>query len=346
MCVGALAAGVAAGQVAEVDESKLNVAKFEKDVIVKEMRSNFEVRPDLAATILRVAFVLAARRAGVQAESVDESCAVVEGLNDVACVMQFSSIGNNCSMEDMVSLAAIEAIRFLRGPCDALDWRWGRQDTEKPKPRLERVGAPKPLEEAKGLTATPRHYKDDRSPMLPFEVIFKAIDPTFTDAEVVALMGTHSVGESHDHVSGIGEYQRSPTRFELDNMYYKVLLAASKKTGPLHVGRYKDNEDVRFLPEDMLSATVKPGEISGARKKTKRNIKCIYARSEVTALLGNKKYREWVSKFAEDEAEWATHFQSAWQKLIDSNVTGKLRPYESPTALREVAKKEEGEVPQ
>lgn len=346
MCVGALGAGVMAGKYAQIDEEKLNVAKFEKDVITREMRKNFEVRPDLAPTILRVAFVLAARRAGVQAEAADESCAVIEGLKDVASVMRFSSMGSDCTTEDMVALAAIEAIKFLRGPYEEIEWRWGRQDSAKPKPRLEKKPDAKPLEAPKGLVAAPRTYTDERSPLLPFEVIFKAIDGTFTDAEIVALMGTHSVGESHDHVSGAGEYQRSPTRFELDNMYYKTLLSAERRLAKLHIGRSKENEDVRFLPEELLTATIKPSELVGARKTTKKPFKCIFATSEANALLKTQKYRSWVDKFANDEHLWATHFQAAWQKLIDSNVTGKLRPYVSPNEIKKEAKEAEKELQQ
>lgn len=305
MCMGCLAGGFTAGQLAEVDESKIP-PKFDKDKIIDEITKTFEFRPDLAATALRVAFVLAARRAGMAAPSIDESCSVVEGLVDVAGVYSFIAGSNQASMEDIACLTAIAAIKFLKGPYQAVadQWCWGRDDKEKPPARVV------PADGAK-------HH--------PVATVLRALGG-LSDAECVALLGAHAVGEFHEEVTGLEKATHTAGKcFTLDNRYYKFLLAHEKEWKPIKVSRSQDNRPVKDLPETMRCVYAQQ---EGKKKKQQ----CVANTAELSALLKDKAWREWVEKFAVDKALWEEHFAQAMTKMMASN-TNRLRPYPKPAAV-------------
>eukprot|EP00331_Platyophrya_macrostoma_P015802 CAMPEP_0176471458 /NCGR_PEP_ID=MMETSP0127-20121128/41140_1 /TAXON_ID=938130 /ORGANISM="Platyophrya macrostoma, Strain WH" /LENGTH=380 /DNA_ID=CAMNT_0017866101 /DNA_START=254 /DNA_END=1396 /DNA_ORIENTATION=+ len=318
MCGGCLVAGYSAGHMAEVDETKIK-PKFDRDSVIADIAKNFEFRPDLAPTSLRVAFVLAARRAGLVAPSVDESCAVVDGLEDIAGVYSFIAGKHPISMEDVAALMAVEAVKFLRGPYDRLDaeWHWGRQDRER---AVERVA--------------PR----DGQPFHTVPFVMKTIGgkgTELTDEECVALLGgAHSVGEFHEHVSGIERAKHVPNRgFTLNNDYFIFLLDMEKRAkgrgwNGIEVARTDDNKAVRVLPKTMRCVYA-PSASAGSSKggsTTKKEHLCLANARELDAFLKKPEWRVHVETFARDKEAWAAAFQRALSKMLNSGYS-KLRPF-------------------
>lgn len=297
MCVGCLCAGMLAGQLAEVDESQLK-PKFSQKAVLEAAAKQLEFRPDLAATSIRVAFVLAARRAGFAADTVDESCAIAAGLADLAGVLNYLHTTFHGSLEDMVSLMAIASVRFLNGPHEKLieEWRWGRNDTEEVQDRR--------VPSDKGMTS------------FSVPTILRGLGDLSVE-ESVALMACHSVGEFHPHVSGIDDATHIGKRFTLNNAYYRFLLDHEKKFKPLDVNRTEDNKDVAVLPTRMVYTYVTSGE---------KRRQCVINAAEVDVMLNEKTWRAIVERFAKDEAAWELAFQSAFQKMLEGGFK-RLRTY-------------------
>lgn len=318
MCMGCLCAGLLAGQFVEVDETKLK-PKFRKEDVMESAMKQFEFRPDLAATSIRVAFVLAARRAGFAAGTVDESCAVVDGLGDIAGVFHYLGNTYHASMEDLTSLAAIAAIRYLNGPYEAIaaSWRWGRNDSDVAPPRKV------PTDPQKKTFSVPTilHGLGD-----------------LTDEECVALMACHSVGEFHETVTGLDEaVTHTGKRYTLSNAYYQFLLEQEKRFKPLEVQRTEDNKDLKELPKTLMCtyanvvSSSTPGSAAGggeAKKKSKKR-QCVVNQGELDALLHNRTWRAIVVRFAKDEDAWREAFTSGFVKMIEGNFK-RLRVYSDP----------------
>ena len=305
MCLGCLCAGWLAGHFVEVDESKIK-PKFSREDVVAAACKEFEFRPDLAATSIRVAFVLAARRAGFPADTVDESCAVVRGLNDIAGVMNYLTNTFHASTEDVASLAAIAGIKYLNGPYEEIleEWRWGRNDTD---------------------TAPTRNVaKDPSQKTFSILTILHSLGG-LTEAECVALLACHSVGEFHEDVSGIEGVTHIGKRYTLNNSYFQFLLEREKNFTPLKVERSQDNKELTELPQTFMCTYVKE-KVNGKTKKRQ----CVVNKAELE-LLQNKTCRDLVVRYAADEAAWKAQFQSAFTKMVDSNFK-RLRPYSDPNS--------------
>ncbi|ORC84171.1 uncharacterized protein TM35_000481320 [Trypanosoma theileri] len=298
MCVGCLAGGLAAGRAVEVDENALR-PPFQKSAVLADAAATFEFRPDLAPTALRVVFLLAARRAGLVALTPDESCAAARGLDDVAGVLRHLATAHRIATEDAASLLAIAALKFLAAPVDAVDaaWRWGRNDTDEAPPRKN-----------------PSNGQEYHS----VHDILTGIGG-LTDAECVALLACHSVGEFHEHVSGIEDVTHIGSRYKLSNEYYKFLLANEKRFFELEVPRTEENKGIERLPKDFVCVYAKVGK-KGKKKQ------CVFNKREVDAILHDKTWRALAEKYASDEAAWSEAFQSAFTKMIDSNFS-RLRTY-------------------
>jgi hypothetical protein len=305
MCVGCLCAGWLAGHFVEVDESKIK-PKFSREDVVAAACKEFEFRPDLAATSVRVAFVLAARRAGFPADTVDESCAVVRGLNDIAGVMNYLSNTFHASTEDVASLAAIAGIKYLDGPYkEVLEaWRWGRNDTD---------AAP-----SRNVAADPTQKT------FSIITILHSLG-NLTEAECLALLACHSVGEFHEDVSGIEGATHIGKRYTLSNRYYEFLLQHEKDFTPLKVERSQDNKELRELPQTLICTYAKETVDGKVRRR-----QCVFNKAEVE-LLRNKTYRDIIVRYAADETAWRAHFATAFTKMIDSNFK-RLRPYTEPNS--------------
>lgn len=305
MCVGCLCAGWLAGHFVEVDESKIK-PKFSKDDVVAAACKQFEFRPDLAATSIRVAFVLAARRAGFPADTVDESCAVVRGLGDVAGVMNYLSNTFAASTEDVASLAAIAGVKYLNGPYEEIldAWRWGRNDTDE-APRRNVA-------------------KDPKQKTFSLITILHSLGG-LTEAECVALLACHSVGEFHEDVSGVDGATHVGKRYTLNNRYFQFLLEHEKEFAPLTVERSQGNKELKELPQTLVCAYAKE-KVNGKMQRRR----CVLNRAEVE-LLKNPTYRDVVVRYAADEAAWREQFEHAFTKMIESNFK-RLRPYSDPNS--------------
>ncbi|GET88426.1 hypothetical protein, conserved [Leishmania tarentolae] len=306
MCVGCLCAGWLAGHFVEVDESKIK-PKYAREDVVASACAQFDFRPDLAATSIRVAFVLAARRAGFPADTVDESCAVVRGLSDMAGVMNYlSNTYPASSTEDLASLAAIAGIKYLNGPYEAIldQWKWGRNDSDTPPKRN-----------------TP---KSPNQEVFSIPTILNALG-SLTEAECVALLACHSVGEFHEDVSGLEGATHTGKRYVLNNRYYQFLLEHEKDFTPLTVVRTQDNKEVTALPQTLKCAYIKE-KVNGKMKKRL----CVINAAELE-MLKKKTWREIVTRYAADEELWREQFQSAFTKMIESNFK-RLRPYSDPNS--------------
>jgi hypothetical protein len=297
MCIGCVCGGAGAAQMVDVDKDSLP-PMFRREEIEAQIARTFEFRPDLAPTVVRCAFVLAARRAGVTSTLLEESCAATAGLDDLAGVLNFSKQLHDISMEDLTALVAIAAVKFLGGPTSDLPLLFGRKDSDKapPKRPLPPGAATRPVAET-----------------------LKALGD-LTDSECVALMACHAVGEYHEDVSGIDGAQRSMDRYRLGPHYFRTLLSAEKLLKEFEVGRTEGNRRVLSLPQKPLTADVES-------KKTKKKQRCVYMDGEVKALLKNPEWRKWVELFATDKAAWEKEFQVAFSKMINSNYTDNLRPY-------------------
>lgn len=280
-CVGCLAAGLLAGRFVDIGEADLK--PIDVSAIQKHARKTFEFRPDLAPACIRIVFVLAARRAGVMSNSIAESCATPQGLEEIAAVLQFSAF-QGVSVEDVAVIMAIEAIRFLRGPYDKIVLRYGRLD---------------------GPAGTAQNLE---SPS--FAQALNGIVP-LSDAECVALMGAHSVGQYHEHVSGITDCYRSPRPYLLNTQYFKILLDSRGSMRSMPVPPTTENKGFAKLPSSMKYCNV--------RDQDGRTKKCVFTPFESEALLQEKSMLKWVEVFAKDASEWEHHFQAGFQKLIDSN---------------------------
>lgn len=305
MCVGCLAGGSAAGHLTEVDETALK-PPFKKSDVLSNISKTFEFRPDLAAMGVRVAFLLAARRAGLTTDSFDESCAVARGLEDIAGVFQQLGTMYHISTEDAASLVAVAALKFLKAPSESIEnaWRWGRNDTDEAPPQRRRNDEKFPVE-ASGVQSLLKGLCD------------------LTDAECVALLACHSVGEFHEHVSGLDGATHIGSRYKLSNEYYKFLLSNEKRFFDLEVPRTEENKEIRRLPKNFVCVYASTG------KRGKKQ-QCVFNRSEVDAVLKNSTWRKLAEYYAEDEAAWAEAFQSGFTKMIDSNFK-RLRPYDAST---------------
>ncbi|KPA78366.1 putative mitochondrial hypothetical protein [Leptomonas pyrrhocoris] len=305
MCLGCLCAGWLAGHFVEVDESKIK-PKFSREDVVAAACKQFEFRPDLAATSIRVAFVLAARRAGFPAATVDESCAVVRGLGDIAGVMNYLSNTFHASTEDIASLAAIAGVKYLNGPYETVleEWRWGRNDTD---------AAP-----ARNVA------KDPNQKTFSIVTVLHSLGG-LTEAECVALLACHSVGEFHEDVSGIEGATHVGQRYTLSNRYYQFLLEHEKEFTPLKIERSQDNKELKELPQTLVCTYAKE-KVDGKTKKRQ----CVFNKAEVE-LLKNRTYRDLILRYAADEEAWRVQFRSAFTKMIDSNFK-RLRPYTDPNS--------------
>ncbi|WVQ74875.1 hypothetical protein IAR50_004482 [Cryptococcus sp. DSM 104548] len=114
----------------------------------------------------------------------------------------------------------------------------------------------------------------------------------FTDQEIVALSGAHALGRCHKDRSGFdGPWVVNPIRFS--NQYFKLLLRPIWKPrdwdGPFQYEATVAGTKLMMLPTDM-------------------------------ALVEDSVFKEWVEKYAADQALFFKDFANAFAKLIELGV--------------------------
>lgn len=360
MCCGCTIAGFAAGQYAWVDEENLP-ARFDKEEVKKEIMKAIDFRPDLAATIIRTAFVFAAARGGhehvlIQKRSESDAdasrhahgkrpvtltsntdewsadvplvCASAEGLNDVIHLLEFSASKRNqvIDVQDVAAIAVIAAVEFLGGPADRLTFHWGRSAKDI-VPAAKGAAADKPV----GSSSCPFHSPAVTSPTAGEGVVDIAI-PGLTVEERVALLACHGVGQYHGDVSGVSGVKgakgdavtRGIHRYQLGPWYYQMLLKQEKALKPYAVPRTDDNKTIAVLPAGVLSAPIEEQLITGEGRKKR----LVVLQGDVELLLRDKACRRITETFAADPEAWRVAFASAVQKMMDAHCH-RLRAYPS-----------------
>eukprot|EP00158_Paraphelidium_tribonemae_P004302 Partr_v1_DN26681_c0_g1_i2_m69304 putative cytochrome c peroxidase len=175
------------------------------------------------------------------------------------------------SYGDLWTMAGVVAIEQMGGP--VVPWRPGRVDKSRDSdcPPINRLP-----DAAQGA----QHLRD----------IFYRMG--FTDREIVALNGAHSLGRCHKERSGfMGPWTYTPTRFS--NQFF-ILLTKLKwepthkyPQGPLQFKN--DDDDLMMLPTDM-------------------------------SLLSDAKFRKIVDIYASDKAAFFKDFSSAFGKLLELGI--------------------------
>ncbi|KAL8377251.1 hypothetical protein RB595_008097 [Gaeumannomyces hyphopodioides] len=176
---------------------------------------------------------------------------------------------------DLWTLAGVTAIRAMGGPDVA--WRAGRTDIVDDSKLPPRGRLPDAAQGAAHIRA-----------------VFGRMG--FSDREMVALSGAHSLGRCHAANSGFeGKWVNNPTRFS--NQYFRLLLsegwaertvAASGNRQFVAVDEVTGDE-LMMLPSDM-------------------------------ALVADPEFKEYVQLYAKDKDVFFRDFANAFEKLIELGI--------------------------
>ncbi|ORY35461.1 heme peroxidase [Naematelia encephala] len=207
-------------------------------------------------------------------ESVDPANA---GLHHaISFLLPIQAANSWISHADLWTLAGVAAIEAMGGP--TVPWQPGRTDYDSGEAASEHRGelADRLPDGAKGAD----HIRD----------VFGRMG--FSDQEIVALSGAHSLGRCHPDRSGFdGPWVVNPTRFS--NQYFKLLLTRKwtprKWDGPFQYETIVAGTRLMMLPTDM-------------------------------ALIEDPKFRPWVEKYAADQGLFFKDFALAFGKLIELGV--------------------------
>lgn len=174
------------------------------------------------------------------------------------------------SYADLWTLAGVVAIEAMGGP--VVPWKPGRRD------KNDETACP-PNGRLPDASLGEVHVRD----------VFRRMG--FTDREIVALIGAHTVGRCHVDRSGYdGPWTHTPTRFS--NQFFKLLLNEQweerKWDGPKQF-EDKSKTGLMMLPTDMV-------------------------------LLKDPEFRQWVELYAKDKDAFFRDFAAAFGKLLDLGV--------------------------
>lgn len=183
------------------------------------------------------------------------------GLEDtVSWLKQVKADFQDISCADLIALSAAVAIQLCNGPKIRL--RMGRTD---------------------GHTASRTGLLPDESHGLD-HIITRFNQLGFTEAEMVALSGAHTLGKANGKAL-------TPDLFTFNNNYFKELLRfANTESG-----------DEESLNEESLYDELEPCHLLASDK----------------ALLQHPNCRQWVQKYAIDENLFFTDFAPALQKMLE-----------------------------
>jgi hypothetical protein len=343
MCLGCAAGGVAAGRLIDMDEEQVRkqlLPPFNQEEIEASLQKDFEFRPDLAATILRYAFVHAAERARrsgdlppgcpatapVGPTTGFDACSSLRGVEEASRVID--SIRDSypeSSKADIVAVAAIAAVRFLNGPADKIAFRWGRTDAgdvEPTKSALAKI-IDKPAPRDTHISSSGNDNIRIIDPLVK-------IVPNLNLEEAFALMASHAVGEFHEEVSGVPggkSYARiSRHKFFLGVHYFQILVDLAEELKEANLPpRPKDKPD-QPTPPAMLQATAEMAHPT-TRKTIKRT--GLVTRDEVESLVRDLEGLEVVTSLASDNELWKENYARGIAKLFDAGYDN-LRWYVTP----------------
>lgn len=177
------------------------------------------------------------------------------------------------SYADLWTLAGCVSIEAMGGP--AIPWKSGRVDK---KPETVTKAEIPPNGRLPDAAQGASHVRD----------VFYRMG--FSDREIVALSGAHSLGRCHTDRSGYsGPWTYTPTRFS--NQYFTLLLKETwtKKQWDGPEQFENADKDLMMLPTDL-------------------------------ALLSDKGFAPWVKLYSEDKTTFFNDFAAAFGKLIDLGV--------------------------
>lgn len=172
----------------------------------------------------------------------------------------------NLSYADLWSLAANIAIEDAGGP--KIEWKWGRVDGTAAE------------------TSPDGRLPDGAQTQDHVRSVFYRMG--FSDKEIVALLGAHTLGECHADRSGfVGPWTHD--KFGFDNAYFTELLE-----------------------NDWIVDTTKR-KLQFTDSKTR---KLMMLPADVAFII-DPGFRAIVEKYAKDQALWHKDFAAAWTKLIE-----------------------------
>ena len=171
------------------------------------------------------------------------------------------------SYADIWSYAAVVAISNMGGP--DVPWRWGRVDSK------DGTACP-PDGRLPDASKTQQHVRD----------IFYRMG--FSDSEIVALIGAHTIGECHKDRSGfVGPWTHD--KYGFDNSFFTELFDNEWIVNP-------NVPNLQFMDSKTRKLMMLPGDI---------------------ALLIDPKFKATAQKFAGDNDLFCQEFSKAFQKLLE-----------------------------
>ncbi|KNE64053.1 hypothetical protein AMAG_09111 [Allomyces macrogynus ATCC 38327] len=177
------------------------------------------------------------------------------------------------SYADLWTLAGVTAVEAMGGP--KVPWTPGR--TDKTEATVKATDIPPNGRLPDAAQGAP-HIRD----------VFYRMG--FTDREIVALLGAHSVGRCHTDRSGYsGPWTYTPTRFS--NQYFKLLLSVKwvekKWDGPKQF--VDEDDELMMLPGDL-------------------------------AFILDGEFKKYVELYAKDKDAFYADFAAAFGKLLELGV--------------------------
>lgn len=180
---------------------------------------------------------------------------------------------------DLWSLAAVTAIEEMGGP--KISWRPGRSDAQSSSDSVEEGRLP-----------------DAQLGCPHLRNVFNRM--TFSDQEIVALSGAHTVGAAHADRSGHeGPWTRRPNHF--DNQYFKDLVT------------------VDWKPVDAAESGGTKGQIVYKPANNPKATEMMLPTD--VAMLSDAGMRPWVDLYAADQDRFFQDFSSAFTKLQELGVS-------------------------
>lgn len=181
-----------------------------------------------------------------------------------------------CSYGDLWTLAGVVAIEEMGGP--TISWTPGRVDIRSERDTSSAVRVP-PNGRLPDADKGGDHIR----------AVFYRMG--FSDREIVALVGAHSLGRCHANRSGFeGPWTRSPTTFS--NEFFRVLLEEKWEPVTLSNGvkQFMNKQrDLMMLPADL-------------------------------ALAQDKNFRPFVELYAKNDEVFSRDFAAAFSKLLHLGV--------------------------